>query len=400
MSPKILLANKFYYNRGGDCMVTMNTEQLLRAHGHEVAVFSMQYPENVASDYSEYFATEVKFNGGAGAKIAAMKRTLGWGDVKRSFGRLLDDFKPDVVHLGNIHSYLSPVLATMAHKRGIRVVWTLHDYKLLCPSYSCLREGKPCELCYGHKFQVVKNRCMKGSLAGSALAWVEALKWNRKVLERNCDAWICPSQFMASKMQQGGFDASKMHVLTNFVDLTKLAVLQQQAGGKRGDYGCYVGRLSAEKGVATLLEAAAGTDTHLMVAGSGPQEQMLRERHAGDGNIEFLGRIDAQQVAQLLSGARWSVMPSECYDNNPLGVIESLCSGTPVVGTDIGGIPELIGAHDGLIAQPGDVQTLRAAMVQAGEREWNHADIARRALEKFSGETHYQKLLKIYQNQS
>lgn len=378
-------------------MVTMGTEQLLRQHGHEVAVFSMQYAENVPTAYSQYFAAEVKFNGGAGAKIAAMKRTLGWGDIKQSFDRLLDDFKPDVVHLGNIHSYLSPVLATMAHKRGIRVVWTLHDYKLLCPSYSCLREGKPCELCFSHKFPVVKNRCMKGSLAGSALAWVEALKWNRQVLERNCDAWICPSQFMASKMQQGGFDASKMHVLTNFVDPAKLEVLQQQAGCKRSDYCCYVGRLSAEKGVATLLEAVAGTGIHLIVAGTGPQEQMLRERHAIDKNIEFLGRINPQQVAQLLSQAKFSVISSEWYENNPLGVIESLCAGTPVVGTDIGGIPELIGAGDGLIAPHGDVQGLRAAMRQARGQKWDHDDISRRALAKFSGGTHYQGLMKIYE---
>ena len=116
----------------------------------------MQYPENISSAYSGYFATEVNFGNGFIGKLKALGRTMGLGGIKRQFARLLSDFNPDVVHLNNIHSYLSPVLAAMAHSRGIKVVWTLHDYKLACPSYSCLCQGRTCEKCFtGMKTGVV-----------------------------------------------------------------------------------------------------------------------------------------------------------------------------------------------------------------------------------------------------
>ncbi|MDE7396631.1 MAG: glycosyltransferase, partial [Muribaculum sp.] len=109
MKEKILLVNKFYYRRGGDCVVTMNLEQLLRNHGHEVAVFAMKYPENLPSQWSDMFASEIDFGGGIAEKLRATRRTMGFGDISRSFKSVLDRFNPDVVHLHNIHSYLSPV---------------------------------------------------------------------------------------------------------------------------------------------------------------------------------------------------------------------------------------------------------------------------------------------------
>ena len=201
MSEKILIVNKFYYPRGGDCIYSLNLEKMLTESGFEVAFFSMEYPENIQSKYSKYFAPEVNFSGGASAKIAAVKRTLGMGDIVCRFKKILEDFRPDVVHLNNIHSYLSPVVGELAKKAGCRVLWTLHDYKLLCPSYSCLRNGQPCELCFTDKSQVLKTRCMKGSLAASAVAYLEAKKWNKKRLEKFTDTFICPSRFIKSGVQ-------------------------------------------------------------------------------------------------------------------------------------------------------------------------------------------------------
>ena len=176
MAKRVLLVNKFYYPRGGDCIVVLNTEALLRENGVDAQVFAMEYPDNLPARYTDKFASEVAFGGGAGNQLRALKRTLGMGDVRSRFEAVLDDFKPDVVHLHNVHSYLSPVVGELAHKRGIRVVWTLHDYKLLCPRYDCLLDGKPCELCYkGAKRNVLSHRCMKGSLPASGVAWLEAL---------------------------------------------------------------------------------------------------------------------------------------------------------------------------------------------------------------------------------
>lgn len=137
---RILLANKFYYRRGGDCVCTINTEELLKAHDHEVAVFAMQHPETLPCKWSKYFPSEIKFKPDLSI-LETVMRPFGSNEVKKKFIALLNNFKPDVVHLNNIHSQLSPIIAELAHQRGIRIIWTLHDYKLLCPRYDCLRNG-------------------------------------------------------------------------------------------------------------------------------------------------------------------------------------------------------------------------------------------------------------------
>ena len=392
---RVLLVNKFYYPRGGDCVVVLNTEALLREHDVEAEVFAMQYPDNLPARYQERFAGEVSFSGGVGNRLRALSRTMGLDDVRRCFEAVLDDFKPDVVHLHNIHSYLSPVVGQLAHRRGIRVVWTLHDYKLLCPRYDCLRDGNPCEQCIGGtKHNVLTYRCMKGSLPASAVAWLEAVKWNRSTLEKNTDLFVCPSEFMASKMRQGGFDPDKITVLNNFLDPVKLKRYNAVGEQPRKDYYCYVGRLSQEKGINDLLAVASRLPYSLKVAGGGPLETELRERYGSCPNIEFLGMVDADTVATLLTAARLSVVPSQSYENNPLSVIESLCAGTPVAGSRIGGIPELIDDKSGVVFQPFDKDALSSAITTAMTREWNYADIARKALARFSPETHLAALRK------
>ena len=394
MARRVLLVNKFYYPRGGDCVVVLNTEALLRESGVEAEVFAMQYPENLPARYQDSFASEVSFGGGIGNLLDALRRTMGWGDVRDRFEAVLDDFKPDVVHLHNIHSYLSPVVGELAHRRGIRVVWTMHDYKLLCPRYDCLLDGEPCEQCIaGAKRNVLTHRCMKGSMAASAVAWLEALKWNRSTLERSTDLFVCPSQFMAEKMRQGGFTPDKIKVLTNFLDPVKLKRYQALDNLSREDYYCFVGRLSQEKGVADLLAVASQLPYKLKVAGGGPLESALRRRYGSCPNIEFLGMVDADAVAQLLAGTRLSVVSSQCYENNPLSVIEALCAGTPVAGACIGGIPELIDEQSGVVFQPFDKEAMATAITSAMDRQWDYADIARKALQRFSPEVHRQALM-------
>ena len=390
MARRVLLVNKFYYPRGGDCVVVLNTEALLREHGMDAEVFAMQYPENQPARYQDSFAGEVSFGGGVGNLLGALRRTMGWGDVRCRFKEVLDDFKPDVVHLHNIHSYLSPVVGELAHRRGIRVVWTLHDYKLLCPRYDCLLDGEPCEQCIdGSKRNVLTHRCMKGSLPASAVAWLEAHKWNRSTLEKSTDLFVCPSQFMADKMRQGGFNPDKIKVLNNFLDPVKLKRFQDIGStAPREDYYCYVGRLAPEKGVADLLAVASRLPYKLKVAGGGPLESALRQRYGSCPNIEFLGMVDADAVARLLSGARLNVVPSQSYENNPLSVIEALCAGTPVAGACIGGIPELIDEQSGVVFQPFDKEAMAAAISTAMDRQWDYADIARKALARFSPDAH------------
>lgn len=401
MKPRVLLVNKFYYRRGGDCVCVLNLERMLRERGHEVAVFAMQYPENLPSEWSSYWPEEVSFAGGIGGKLSAMGRTLGVGDVVRNFKRLLRDFKPDVVHLHNVHSYLSPVVGRLAHDAGARVVWTLHDYKLGCPSYSCLRDGRPCELCFTDKKQVLLNRCMKGSLAGSGLAYAEALRWNAGRLSGFTDRFICPSAFMARKMAAAGFDSNRLEVLCNFISDDSVEAIRAHAAdaAKSADqkpYYCYVGRLSDEKGVDTLLQAAAELPYELLVAGDGPLADELKSRYRTNTNIRFLGRLDGKGVASLLASARLSVLPSECYENNPLGIIESLCAGTPVVGAAIGGIPELIDESSGRTFASGSKDELKEAIREVWEGDFDRASIAANAQRRFSADAYYPRLLELY----
>lgn len=398
---KILLANKFFYPRGGDCVHTLNLMQLLQSKGHQVAVFSMHYPENLPSEWQSYFADEVRFSGGD--RLKALERIFGGAGVRARFEKLLDDFQPDIVHLHNIHSYLSPVLAEIAAKRGIPVFWTLHDYKLLCPAYSCLCGGKTCERCFAHsKMPVLTSRCMKGSLLASALAYLEALYWNRTKLEGWVNTFVCPSKFMASKMEQGGFAAEKLKVLCNFISssYSESLPLSPEGEAEREEAYCYVGRLSAEKGVETLLKAASQLPYKLYVAGDGPLAGSLREKYGHCSQIVWLGRITPDEVRTLLGRVRFSVMPSECYDNNPISVIESLCMGTPLLGARIGGIPELIDEGvTGMTFESGNEEELKAKIhtmftpsVTFARRDRMRAE----ALERFSPENYYERLNELY----
>lgn len=386
---RILLANKFWYRRGGDCVYSLNLARMLREHGHEVAEYAMSYPDNLESEWSSYFAPQIEFSGFSG-KLATFSRCLGLPGEGKSFARLLDDFKPDVVHLGNIHTQLSPILAKLAHSRRIRVVWTLHDYKLLCPRYDCLKSGvTPCTDCFKGKLPVVLNKCMKNSLAASSLAYAEAIRWSRTRLQSVTDIFICPSQFMQEKMREGGFDSGKLVHLCNFIDAS---ACERTSYEDRDEYYCYVGRLSPEKGVHTLVEAASRLPYKLLVVGDGPLSGALPESP----QISYVGKKDWQELKEIIGRARFSLIPSEWYENNPLSVLESLCLGTPVLGARIGGIPELITPENGMCFHSGSVEDLERSISEMFAREFNYEAIARSSLEDFNAERYYERLLPLY----
>ena len=385
---KILLANKFYYRRGGDCIYMLNLEQLLKHHGHEVAVFAMDYPENLDTPWKRYFPQDM-------SKLMAFTRPFGSSEVKRKFNKLLDDFKPDVVHLNNVHTQLSPVIAELAHKRGIRVIWTLHDYKLLCPRYDCLRNGNViCELCFnGDKKECLNNRCMKGTRLASWIGYREAVRWDRERLEEFTDMFICPSHFMADKMVQGGFKASKMKTLCNFIDAGKC----KKDDYYRADYYCFIGRLSHEKGARTLIEAANQLPYKLKIIGGGPLMEELKVMTHD--NIDFVGFKQWDEIKELVGKARFSVIPSEWYENNPLSVIEAECLGTPVLGARIGGIPELIeDGKTGMTFSSGNIADLKEKIEKMWNAGFDYQNIAKASMERYNAEAYYRNIMNIYNN--
>jgi glycosyltransferase involved in cell wall biosynthesis len=325
--------------------------------------------------------------------IETLLRPFGTREVKKKFNALLDDFRPDVVHLNNIHSYLSPVVAEIAHKRGIRIVWTLHDYKLLCPRYDCLRNGQYiCEKCFTGKKPVMKNRCMKNALAASAIAYCESTKWNRQKLEKYTDVFICPSQFMKNKMVKGDFNSQKLHPLCNFIDVNKT---KDVAYSEKEDYYCYIGRLSSEKGIETLIDAANQLPYKLKVVGDGFLRKGLEKK--SNKRIEFVGYRQWDEIKEIAGKARFMVLPSECYENNPLSVIESLCLGTPALGANIGGIPEMIEeGKNGMLFESGNVEDLKDKIQKMFAMQFDCESIAKAAQYQYSGDNHYEKLIEIY----
>lgn len=388
---KVLLVNKFYYPRGGDCNVVINTKALLEENGHEVALFAMQHPDTIATEYVRYFPSEISFSPSVGM-LEAFMRPFGTSEVKRKFTQLLSDFKPDVVHLHNIHSQLSPIVAKIAYEKGIPVIWTLHDYKLLCPRYDCLRNGETvCEECFTDKAKVLSYKCMKNSLPASLLAFLEAKKWNMGRLDKYTTTFIGPSQFMSDKMVQGGFSPNKVTTLCNFIDIDK-------CNGdyiEKDEYYCYVGRLSHEKGIKTLIKAAQHLPYTLRIVGGGPLEEEL-SKYASS-NVIFDGYKTWDELKEIVGKAKFLVVPSEWYENNPLSVIEAQCLGTPVLGAKIGGVPELIDEQStGLLFESGNEDDLSEKIKQMWASTFDYKKIIELSKARYSKEAHYNKLISIY----
>lgn len=382
---RILLSNKFYYRRGGDCIYTLNLEQLLKSHGHDVAIFAMDYPENIETPWKQYFPQNM-------SKLMAFTRPFGSKEVKVKFNRLLDDFRPEVVHLNNIHTQLSPVIVEIAHQRRIKTVWTIHDLKLLCPRYDCLRNGKTlCEACFSDKKNVLKYNCMKNSKLASIIAYKEAITWNKDRLESCTDTFICPSQFMADKMQKGGFNPQKLTILSNFIDTLKC----KKDSYNKAEYYCFIGRLSHEKGIKTLIEAANMLPYTLKIIGCGPLENEMKK--LAKSNIEFMGYQSWEKIKEIAGKSRFNVLSSEVFENNPLSIIEAQCLGTPVLGARIGGIPELITEGiNGMCFESKNVNDLKEKIKIMFQSQFNYENIAQTAQEKYNAENYYQQLINIY----
>ena len=395
MNKRVLLVNKFFYNRGGAEVVAINLEKELSSRGYEVGIFSMDYKNNLKIP-NLFTATNVSFEKGLFEEIKFAQRVIGYGDIVQSFKNVLKEFDPQIVHLHNIHSYLSPVVAKLAKKHGCKVIWTLHDYKLLCPAYSCLNHGKVCEKCFNEKRHILFHQCMKKSFFPSVLAFIESKKWSRKKLEKYTDEFICPSSFMATQMIKGGFNCEKIKVICNFVDPVKIKELTALGScARKGDYYAYIGRLSEEKGIETLLSVAEKLPYKLKIAGDGPLMKMLSNKYKSP-NIEFLGQLNAKEIADLLIKSKALVVPSEWYENNPLSVIEALCAGTPVIGSNIGGIPELVNSDNGLIFEPGNQVELSDAIKSVLEKEYDYNKISLDSKSRFSSNVHFEKLEKSY----
>jgi glycosyltransferase involved in cell wall biosynthesis len=395
---KVLVANNYYYLRGGCERVMFNDIEALSAHGIDIVPFSAADPENVPTPYSRYFVpgADIRATSPLGRAEAAID-AIHCGRTAAAFDKILTETKPDLIHCHNVYGRLSTSILGVAKKRNIPAVLTVHDYKVVCPSYLALKKGKPCSACIdGGYYRCAVNRCHKGQLAASVLYSIEAY-WSR--LSGNygaVDAFLCPSHFIAGLLRQSGIVEKRVVYDANCVEPNNYSPSYE------GQYVLSVGRLSHEKGLPTFIESMLGTKIPVRVAGTGPMEANLREIAEKDGgSIVMEGHCGGSKLAELYRNAAFVVVPSEWYENAPMSILESFAYGKPVIGTRIGGIPELIteGEH-GYLVDPGAKDQLKAAIYKL----WNDRDAqgnmgrnARRLVEtKFAQSSRTASLLNIY----
>ncbi len=341
----LLSVNNYYYRRGGAESVFLEHNNLLKEQGWQVVPFSMQHPQNFDSEWSGYFVSEIEYGKSCSVfeKLRKGIRSVYSFEARRKVERLIDAVNPDICHGHNIYHHISPAILESLKRHDIPVVITLHDLKLACPAYSMLNSTGVCERCKdGKTHHVVGHRCMKGSLALSCLIYAESIL--HKLLGSyadNVDCFVVPSRFYKSKMNEWGWDTGRFHHISNFIDPDSYV-----PDFDPGDGFVYFGRLCREKGLRTLVKAAAIAGVTVDLVGSGPEEADLRAFVARtNAKVRFLGYRAGESLHSVIRGARACVLASEWYENAPISILESYALGKPVIGARIGGIPELI--HDG-----------------------------------------------------
>ncbi len=384
---KILLVNKFHYRKGGAETYYLTVGSELERMGHEVAYFSMKHSNNLPCKWDKYFVTQREYND-VKNPLSAVRDGIALiysPEAKRNFQALCEEFRPDVVHLNNIHRQitLSILDAPYLKEHHVPVFYTAHDYVTVCPGYLMLDgEGRVCDACLedGKYRHCIENRCVKGSRAKSALAALEASFNSSHHSNERIDRVIAPSRFMRSKLIEGGWPEGKVEALQNFADdaiLARASGVADDVTDRESPYLLFFGRLSAEKGVDVLLrafDAAAPSlprDMRLIVVGDGPDAAEFRDLAVSLDSaprIEFAGYQTGDALQTYVERASLAIASSRWRENMPYSIVEAFAAGTPVVGTRIGGIPELVtDGVTGFACEPGDVATMADAMVRGAE---------------------------------
>lgn len=401
---RILQVNKFHYPRGGADKYYLELSDKLIKEGHELAVFSMRHPKNLPSPWEKYFVSRVSYNeGGLRDKLMAPLRMIYSFEARRKFAALLEDFKPDIIHVHNIYNQLSPSLLDAAARRNIPVIMHLHDYNLVSPNRTLYLGGRIYERCVGgHYFRCVIDKCHKDSYLKSLLAALTLYIHNRvlNIYRRRVKLFIAPSRFMKEKMHQAGFNNSIIVILPNFV---ADELLKEPLTATAEDYFLYFGRLSEEKGIDVLLKAAAIVEgVHIKIVGDGPQAVEYKQLAASLGlaeRVEFQPAVYGRQLTDIIKKARTVVIPSVWYENMPLALLESLALGKTVIVTRRGGMPEIIReGENGYLVDAGNVEELAAALkTSLSEGGLISAERVRASVSGYSLSAHYEKLMSLYE---
>ena len=385
---KTLIVHNYYQQPGGEDVVARSEKELLRATGNQV----VEYVQH--NDEIRHY--------GLAEKLTLPLRTVWARNSYREIKVLLEREQPDVAHFHNTFPLVSPAAYHACREARVPVVQTLHNYRLLCPAATFFRGEHTCEECLDHTlWRGVWHGCYRDSRAATAVvALMLAVHRARNSWAKDVNCFIALSEFSRRKFIQGGIAADKIRVKVNFVHP------DPGCGDRSGDYALFIGRLSPEKRVITLLAAWKRLRLHipLLIAGGGPQREML-ENYAGKeglSDIRFLGQLPRAEVIGVLKTAKFLVFTSEWYENLPVTLAEAFACGVPVVCSRLGAMREIVAdRRTGLHFTPGDPEDL----AQKVQWAWTHPEQlavmgkeARLEYEaKYTAARNYSLLMEIYQ---
>lgn len=399
---KILLINKFYYLKGGAERYLFLLKEMLEREGHSVIVFSMEDTRNLPTSESKYFVSHVDFHrvrfGWQGLRTAG--RMLYSFEARRKLTQLIKDEKPDIAHVFNIYHQISPSILSVLKKHRIPVVQTLFDNKLVSPNYLLYAHGGICEHGKGFRYyECIIHRCIKNSSVASALAAGEMYFHKLfRLYERNVDMFIAPSQFLVQILKEWGVRVKNIRVIPNFIRIPAERPMTV------GTNILFFGRLSEEKGAMDLVRAAQGLPYPVVIVGNGPQTEALKAlahtlRLTNVTWHDFTS--DKQELDRLINDARLVVVPSRCFENMPLAILEAFGHKKPVIAPSLGSMPELVQpGKTGLLYTPGSVNELREKILTlAGDERAirQYGENAYRFVQRFSAERFYQEISKVYE---
>jgi glycosyltransferase involved in cell wall biosynthesis len=359
----LLVGNHWTEGPGGAETMLVLTADLLRAAGHEVVPFAVAEERTLPTPVR----SSLPVAAGSGARTRFGEAWAGvWSpSAYRSLARVVDEVRPDVAHVHHVFERLTLSVLDALRGRGVPTVMTLHDYKPVCPNFRLFTEGAPCTRCLsGGYWQVVRHRCLEGSRWRSVAAGVDSYAARARGVYDRVDRFLAPSAFLRDRVVDGGLPADRVEVLPNPV----VAAAEPREAGAEPPVVLYASRLVAEKGVDTLLDAAAGLPAGVRVrlAGSGRLEPAVRSRVAAEGlPVDVLGPLPPDRVAAELRAAAVAVLPALWWENCPMAVLEAAAQGVPVVATAVGGVPELVDdGTTGLLVPPGDAAALSGALAR------------------------------------
>lgn len=394
---KILMVNKFLYPKGGAETYFLKIGNYLQELGHEIQYFGMYDEKNTMKNNAEQYTSNVDFHNAGIEKVLYPFKIVYSREAKQKIKKVIEDFKPDIIHMNNINFQLTPSIIDAAYEMNVPVVQTVHDYQMICPNHLLFNPNtnEICEKCInGSKWNCTKGNCIHGSKVKSIIGSVEGILYNKfKSSYKKVEKFICPSYFLENKLLTASdIYKGKTIAIHNFIELKELNSYEKD------NYVLFFGRLSEEKGLAMFIECCKKlSNIKFKVAGTGPLDYICK----GIENVEFVGFKTGKELEELIAKAKFSIYPSIWYENCPLSILESESLGTPVITAKHGGMMELVEDYEtGMLVENINEDNLRQAINDLYNNQELINTMSKNCIEKrkkmISLEQYCEKLLEIY----